>query len=441
MKNTRKTCYLRTFGCQMNEHDSAKMRLMLTDLGYNFADQPEGADLILYNTCTIREKAHQKAVSELGRAKFYKGQNPNTIIGICGCVAQQDGLQLARRFPELDLIFGPDQIAKLPELLAQISKARPVAALDLINSLEDYDFPLETPSQVESGHAFVTIMKGCNCACSYCIVPKVRGKEVSRQPEEVIKEVQNLVKSGTKEITLLGQNVTAYQQSGLSLAGLIAEISQQTEIKRIRFTSPHPKDVKPDLIAEYGRNEKLCPHLHLPIQSASNAMLKKMIRGYTREKYLEIVETLRRVRPDISITSDFIVGFCSETEADFQDTINLLKEIEFDSIFAFKYSVRPGTFAAEKFADDVPDQIKDKRLAQVLDLQREITRQSNERLVGQTFSALVTGFDRQNTGKLTGRLPNNKIINFTGKPDLVGSIITVHIKRALANSLEGKYES
>ncbi len=476
MKNTQKTCYLRTFGCQMNEHDSAKMRFMLAELGYSFVEEPEGADLILYNTCTIREKAHQKAVSELGRAKFYKEKRPETIIGICGCVAQQDGLGLSKRFPDLDLIFGPDQIAKLPELLEKISKnksllpkpchpreggnlarynqldtcfrrndkprlSKPATALDLINTLEDYDFPLTTPKQVESGHSFVTIMKGCNCACSYCIVPKVRGKEVSRQPHDIINEIQTLVKSGTKEITLLGQNVTAYKQSGLSLAGLISEITKQTQIIRIRFTSPHPKDITTDLIEEYARNEKLCPHLHLPIQSASNEILKKMKRGYSREKYLEIVKALRKARPEISITSDFIVGFCEETERDFQDTVQLLNEVRFDSIFAFKYSVRPGTFASEKFEDNVSELIKEERLALVLDLQRKLTKESNERLVGQTFEALVTGYDRKNTGRLTARLPNNKIVNFAGKSNLVGSIINIRIKRALANSLEGEYES
>lgn len=436
--NSKKTCYIRTFGCQMNDHDSQKMQLLLKQEGYSFVDTAEEASLILFNTCSIREKPYHKAMSELGRAGGLKKKNRNRIIGICGCVAQQDGLSLMERFPDIDLIFGPDQIASLPKLLKDIESSRRAVALDLVNNYEDYNFLNDTPESVGSGAAFVTVMKGCNCGCTYCIVPFVRGREVCRSPDEIIAEIKKLTQAGVKEVTLLGQNVTAYEFAGFSLASLIRKISSGTDILHIRFTSPHPKFIDERLISEYMNNIKLSPHIHLPLQAGSNNILKKMGRGYTREDYLVLVNSLRRARPDISITSDFIVGFCGESAEDFGKTLDMLNEIQFDSIFAFKYSPRPGTPAGEHFKDDVPEDIKEKRLEELLSLQKKMTHKKNEGLVGSEADILVTGFDRKGTGRLMGRMPDNRIVNFNGNDSLVGSIVRVKLIGANANSMMGE---
>jgi tRNA-2-methylthio-N6-dimethylallyladenosine synthase len=422
----------------MNEHDTRKMRLLLSRKGYSTAEDQDSADLVIFNTCTIREKAYHKAISEIGRARIFKRRRPGQVIAVCGCAAQQEGTNIFGLFPHVDIVFGPDQIDKLPSLIDRLCSVKTAAALELVNTVEEYKFLDDVPPAAESGQAFVTVTKGCNCSCTYCIVPLVRGREVSRKSDDIINEVRALVFAGVKEVTLLGQNVTSYNSGGLTLAGLISRLSKETEVKRIRFTSPHPKDVTDALIDEYARNEKLCPHIHLPAQSGSDAMLKKMGRGYTRKKYLEIVGKLRRARPGISITSDFIAGFCGETEDDFNQTMGLLKDVLFDSIFAFRYSARPGTAAYRRFADDVPSDVKEKRLEKILSFQREITLSKNEALAGETGEVLVTGPDRKNSGKLMGRLPDNRIVNFAGNPSAVGSIVRVRLTKGLANSMEGE---
>lgn len=422
----------------MNEHDTRKMRLILSQKGYSFAEDQDDADLVIFNTCTIREKAYHKAISEIGRSRIFKRERPGQVIAVCGCVAQQEGANLFERFPHVDIVFGPDQIDKLSSLIDRPGEVKTATALGLVNTAQEYNFMTDVPSTVESGQAFVTVTKGCNCRCTYCIVPHVRGREVSRRNAEIINEVNALVSAGVKEVTLLGQNVTSYDDEGLSLAGLIGRLSKQTKIERIRFTSPHPKDVNDALIDEYAKNEKLCPHIHLPAQSGSDSMLVKMGRGYTRERYLEIVAKLRKARPGISITSDFIVGFCGETEKEFGQTMLLLEEVSFDSIFAFRYSTRPGTPASRRFADDVPFKIKEERLEKVLSFQRKATLAKNETFVGTKGDVLVTGPDRKNTGRLMGRLPNNRIVNFAGNPSMVGSIVCIRLTKAHANSMEGE---
>lgn len=423
----------------MNEHDTRKMRLILSRKGYSFAEEQDDADLVIFNTCTIREKAYHKAISEIGRSRIFKRAKPGQIIAVCGCVAQQEGTNLFDLFPHVDIVFGPDQIDKLSSLIDRLENVKTAAALELVNNVEEYNFLHDVPPNVESGQAFVTVTKGCNCHCTYCIVPSVRGREVSRKRDEIVNEVRALVSAGVKEVTLLGQNVTSYNDGGLSLAGLIAQLSEKTNIERIRFTSPHPKDVTDELIGEYAKNEKLCPHIHLPAQSGSDSMLKKMGRGYTRKSYLEIASKLRKARPGISITSDFIVGFCGETEEEFNQTMQLLEEVSFDSIFAFRYSTRPETPAARSFADDVPFKIKEERLDKVLSFQRRMTLTKNETFVGKEGDVLVTGPDRKNSGKLMGRLPDNRIVNFAGNPSMVGSIVRVHLTKAHANSMEGEF--
>jgi len=434
-------------------HDSDRIRAMLASEGYEDAGAPEEADLVLFNTCTIREKAHHKAMSEIGRAGVFKRRRPGMIVGVCGCVAQEVKESLFERYPHVDLMFGPDQIPMLPELLEEALAGRKASALELVDDPARYRF-LGSISPT-TGHrqlitedrppatAFVSIMKGCNCACSYCIVPSVRGREVCRPPDEVVEEVRRLADAGTKEVTLLGQNVNAYEFSihdsrftiHATFASLIRRVADETPIERIRFTSPHPRDVGEDLVHEYAENEKLMPHIHLPVQAGSNAVLRRMRRGYTRERYLEICDGLRGARPGISITTDLIVGFCGETEFDFEGTLSLMRSVEFDSAFAFKYSPRPGTEAAEKFDDDVPAEEKERRLAALLSLQLELSRRKNESWIGRESLALVTGSDRMGRGLLTGRLPDNRIVHFAGKPESVGTIVPVRITAAHANSL------
>ncbi|HPQ81714.1 MAG TPA: tRNA (N6-isopentenyl adenosine(37)-C2)-methylthiotransferase MiaB, partial [bacterium] len=405
-------------------------------------------------TCTIRAKSHHKAISEIGRARVYKENRPRTIVGVCGCVAQEEGASLFERYPHIDIMFGPDQIPRLAELLAEAAAGRRAAALDLIDDPSEYRFLgiAENPESRISGleyqpAEFVSIMKGCNCACSYCIVPSVRGREVCRAPNDIIREIALLAASKTKEVTLLGQNVNAYEHkgtgngdrgTGTTFASLLRRIAEETEVSRIRFTSPHPRDVGDDLVREYAENAKLMPHIHLPVQAGSNAVLKKMRRGYTRERYLEICNKLRRARPEISITTDLIVGFCGETEADFEDTLSLMREVDFDSAFAFKYSPRPGTEAAEKMPDDVPTAEKDRRLAKLLSMQLDASRRKNAAQTGRTFEALATGTDKMKRGLVTGRLPDNRIVHFAGQPSLVGTMVPVRITAAHANSLAGE---
>ena len=446
-ENHSKRYYIRTFGCQMNEHDSSKMGVMLENMGYLPSESVEDADLLLYNTCTIREKAHHKAISEIGRSQLLKKKNPNLLVGVCGCVAQQEKDSLFEIYPHLDLVFGPDKISKLPFMInSAINGERPLM-VELVNSSDGYEFLGDIGRQkFEAGAAFVSIMKGCNCACSYCIVPKVRGREVCRTPLEIMTEINRLVDAGAREVTLLGQNVNAYTSkrsldtnSEMNFTDLLRMISDSTGIERIRFTSPHPKDVSLELIEEYGKNEKLCPHIHLPIQSGSNKILKAMRRSYTRERYLEIAAGLKTARPGISITTDIIVGFCGEKIEDHHHTLDLMNEVKFDSSFAFKYSPRPDTEAFD-FADDVDEEEKERRLADVLDLQSNLSKSANESLVGSAGNCLVYGMDRMKKGLLTGRMPDNRIIHFSGNPDLIGGIVRVRVTGAFRNSLKGELD-
>ncbi len=434
-----KTYIIKTFGCQMNEHDTQKIGGVLGGLGFEPARFEEEADFILFNTCTVREKAHQKAFSAIGRTVAKK--RPISLIAVCGCMAQEEGAKLLSRFPEIDIIFGPDQIYRLPELLKTRNETgRPAIATELINSQEDYHFLDSVPAMRFHGPtAYVTIMKGCNSHCSYCIVPKVRGTEVYRPWRDIVREVQYLVEKGCREVTLLGQNVNSYgtgAEDGVRFGKLIRLISDNTDVERIRFTSPHPKDVDCDLIEEYATNPKLCSHIHLPLQSGSDMVLRRMRRAYNRKTYRAKIEKLRKVRPSIAISTDMIVGFCGETEAEFQSTLDFLQEIRFDYIYAFKYSPRPDT-EAHQFPDDVPPGVKEKRLSELFTLQAKISHEINQSYVGRTEAVLVEGEDKLGKGRSQGRTETNKIANFSGNDVPIGVIVNVEIKKANANSLEG----
>lgn len=437
-----KSVFIKTFGCQMNEHDTTKMLLILGAMGYSEAARMDEADLVLFNTCTIREKAHHKAISEIGRAVKVKASRPEMIVGVCGCVAQQEGEALFSRYPELDIVFGPDQLHSLPGLIEGACRKSRESALDLVDDPSRYRFIADIPKDASSPSSFVLAMKGCSCACSYCIVPSVRGREISRPADEIVAEVGGLARSGAREVTLLGQNVSAYRSEsgrrGDGLAVLIRRISDETGIERIRFTSPHPLFISDELIEEFANNEKLCQHIHLPVQAGSNGVLERMRRGYTREVFIEKALKLREARRGMSITSDLIVGFCGETEADFEETLDLVRRVGFDSAFAFKYSPRPGTEAAENFEDDVAQVDKERRLDDLLTLQRNMSRSKNEALVGDLDSVLAIGTDRMNRGLVTGRRADNRIVHFAGNSDLIGDIVPVRITGANDNSLHGE---
>jgi tRNA-2-methylthio-N6-dimethylallyladenosine synthase len=443
--------FIKTFGCQMNEHDSVKIAAMLRNLGYQPADRAEAADFILFNTCTIRDKAQSKAMSEIGKTAVLKEQHPGLVVGVCGCVAQQQKEAIARRFPHVDVLFGPDQIHKLPELLERAPQShRAVTALDLVNAPEDYEFVSLIPPKDQSGSsAYVTIMKGCDNACTFCIVPSVRGAEVSRPADDILKEIHGLTQHGVKEVTLLGQTVNSYgrggRAGGVSFPQLLRRIADETPVQRIRFTSPHPKDLREDLIQEYVENPKLCRHMHLPLQSGSSRILKLMKRAYSREHYLKMVAQLQAAVPGVAITTDIIVGFPGETEVDFQETLAMIEEVGFAQVYAFVYSKRPGTTAAE-MPDDTPLAEKEARLARLFDCAARISKAHHQALVGSEQEILIEGeSDRpphrgtEIVSQWRGRTFGNTIVNVISNQLNVGDLVRVRITGAYPNSTEGEF--
>ncbi len=449
-KTAGKRVYIKTYGCQMNEHDSLKIEGLLAQQGFHATPNIDDADLVLFNTCTIREKAEQKAMSEIGRTRELKTRRPDLLVGVCGCVAQQEKETLFKRFPHIDVLFGPDQIGQLPALLEEVQQSRkPVSALALVNTPTDYAFLDIVPwaQQVQASSqptatAFVTIMKGCDANCAYCIVPRVRGEEVCRPTDEIVEEIRQLAQHGVKEVTLLGQTVNTYgnrRHNGvMPFHTLLDRIAEETAIARIRFTSPHPKDVTAELADAYRRNPKLCPHIHLPLQAGSDRVLRSMRRSYSQKQYLAKVEQLRAARPDIAITTDVIVGFPGETEADFQDTMQVTKIVQYDGMYAFKYSPRPGTTAGEEMPDDVNEDEKSDRLARLLQLNEDQINVKYESKVGTTHDVLIEGRDRANR-HWTGRTPHNAIVHCTSDQDIhIGDILPITITRAFGYSLQGE---
>ncbi len=424
-----------TFGCQMNEHDSERMTGVLEAQGF-CPSAIENADMIILNTCSIREKAEQKFYSELGRLKQLKDSRPCLTIAVAGCIAQQEGEHILARAPYVNMVLGPSDIAKLPEMLERsIFHSKPV-----VDTSGDFGYHLKRlpASRTDKIKAWVSIMYGCDNFCTYCVVPYLRGRERSRPSEEIVNEVRALALRGYKEVTLLGQNVNSYGkglETRMDFPALLKQVNDLSGIERIRFVTSHPRDLSEALITAIRDLDHVCESLHLPIQSGSDSVLEVMNRGYTREDYLKKVKMLRQTVPDIVLTTDIIVGFPGESDADFAMTISLLEEIGFDGIFAFKYSKRPGT-AALKLSDQVPDSIKKKRLSQVLDLQKKITLKKNQQQVNTLKEILIDGFSKKG-GKLTGRTRGNKVVNIEGPLDLMGSIVHVQITAAGANSLSG----
>jgi len=451
-----KQLYINTIGCQMNVYDANQIAGVLAPLGYTGTDAIESADMVVVNTCTIREKAEQKAFSFLGRLAKSKKDNPAMIIAVGGCVAQQEGQAILQRMPHVDLVFGTHAIFRLPEMVRRIEASRCRIVDVRLSETIEIDDP--TVGSLVDGQvaAFVTIMRGCDNYCTYCVVPHVRGREASRRPDRIVDEIRLLVAEGIREVTLLGQNVNSYgDKEGLcTFTELLERVNAIDRLGRIRFTTSHPKDLSEDLMRAFGRLEKLCRHIHLPVQSGDDEILRRMNRKYTRADYLNKIERLRKVCPEIAVTSDFIVGFPGETERQFQRTLDLIETVRYDGLFAFMYSDRP-LAPASAFSAKIGDAVKKERLQALLDLQETITREKHADMVGRILRVLVEGTsrdvdlpgsaDQSRNIRWTGRSSSNHIIHFSapqeGSPEkevLTGKFADIMIEGAYAHSLWGR---
>ncbi len=452
-----KSFYIRTFGCQMNERDSETLAGMLSDLGYRETMDRNKADVIIMNTCSVRENADRRFFGNLGQLKRIKEERPDVIIAVCGCMMQQQHIidTLKSKYTWVDLVFGTYNIHEFPKLLGNVLDERK-KVVDVWDQADEIVEGL--PAQRKHPYkAFVNIMYGCDNFCSYCIVPYTRGRERSRDPEAILEEVKALVADGVLEITLLGQNVNSYRgqignqdkeeadggkvmdSSGeyVSFAGLIHMLNEVEGLKRIRFTTSHPKDLSGELIDAFASCEKLCPHIHLPVQSGSTRILEKMNRKYTKEEYLELVEKLRRKTPDIAITTDIIVGFPGETEEDFEETLDIVRKVGFDSAFTFLYSIRKGT-TAENFPDQVAEEVKHERFNRLVEEMNRISAEKNKALVGQVVEVLAEGKSKTNKALYSGRTGGHKLVNFKTDEDVTGRMVKVLITESSTFSLTGR---
>ena len=433
--------YIKTHGCQMNEYDSDKMAdVLAASHGLELTDREDEADVILINTCSIREKAQEKVFSQLGRWKQLKKNNPDVVIGVGGCVASQEGDAIIKRAPIVDMVFGPQTLHRLPSMLESV-RADGASSVDIsFPEVEKFDHLPEPGAQ--GATAFVSVMEGCSKYCTFCVVPYTRGEEISRPFDDVIAECATLADKGVKEINLLGQNVNAYRgpmHDGTSadLALLIHYVSAIDGVERIRFTTSHPVEFSQSLIDAYGEVPKLANYLHLPVQSGSDRVLSLMKRGHTVLEYKQKIRQLREKRPDISLSSDFIVGFPGETERDFEDTLKLIRDLEFDQSFSFIYSARPGTPAAS-LPDDLPLEVKKERLMRLQELVNSQAASISRAMVGTTQRILVEGTSKKNPKQLAGRTENNRVVNFDGHRRLIDSFVDVVITEALSNSLRAR---
>ncbi len=436
-----KKLYLRSFGCQMNDYDTKRIADLLADSdGYVVTNEIQDADLIVMNTCSIREKAQEKTFSDLGRLRELKVANPNLLIAVGGCVASQEGANVVKRAPVVDVVFGPQTLHRLPELLAQRQKTGKPQVDVSFPEIEKFDH-LPAP-KAEGATAFVSIMEGCSKYCTYCVVPYTRGEEISRPLVDVLLECAQLADQGVKEITLLGQNVNAYRGAAptgetVDFALLLDYVAEIDGIERIRYTTSHPREFSQRIIDAYGRNTKLVNHVHLPVQAGSDRVLAAMKRGYTALEYKSIVRRLRAVRPDISIATDFIVGFPGETEEDFEKTMKLVEDVGFDSSFSFVYSPRPGTPAA-RYPDETPYRTKIERLQRLQKAIDDHAQGISASMLGTQQRVLVLGPAKRGDGQLMARTDNNRIVNFMGDLSLVDQMVTVRITDVYAHSLGGE---
>jgi len=436
-----KKVFIRTFGCQMNEYDSDKMADVLhASEGFEKTDRVEDADLILFNTCSVREKAQEKVFADLGRVRALKKDKPGLLIGVGGCVASQEGGEIVKRAPYVDLVFGPQTLHRLPAMIAE-RRSSGAAQVDIsFPEIEKFDHL--PPARVEGGAAFVSIMEGCSKYCTFCVVPYTRGEEVSRPFDDVLAEVRDLASKGVMEVTLLGQNVNAFvgemdDGEPADFALLLAHVSRVPGIERIRYTTSHPLEFTPRLIEAYAKLPKVVSQLHLPVQSGSDRILAAMKRNYTAMEYKSIIRRLRVARPDISLSTDFIVGFPGETEADFEQTMALVEDVRFDGAFSFIYSPRPGT-PASNLSDATPADVKLARLARLQKRLQEFSEQYSAAMVGTRQRVLVEGHARKNPAELAGRTENNRVVNFAGNRRLIGNYVDLQIVHAYPHSLRGE---
>lgn len=434
--------HIETFGCQMNESDSELVRSLLKQQGFVFTEDRERADVLLVNTCAIRENAHNKIYAHLSELKAVKKQRP-LVVGVLGCMAQNLKTDLADKEPIVDVLAGPDSYRQLPTLLATALEAQEQGltqkrfALDL-SEYETYEGIL--PDRDSGVNAWITVMRGCDNFCSFCVVPYTRGRERSRDPESILDEARDAAARGFRQVTLLGQNVNSYRHGEWDFAALIRAVADQGGIERVRFTSPHPKDFPPALIEAIATHPRICKHIHLPLQSGSDRILELMGRTYTGVEYLALVDRIRCAIPDIVLTTDIICGFCSESDDDFQATFRLVEQAQLDSAYIFKYSERKNTIAARKYADDVPDQVKGRRVSQLVDMQRAITADRNRRYIGKEVAILVEGDATRSSSQGMGKTDGNITVVWdksTGHPD-PGTMVRKHIFDASAATLYGK---
>jgi tRNA-2-methylthio-N6-dimethylallyladenosine synthase len=431
-----KKYHIHTFGCQMNVHDSEKIAGIFSESGFNGSEDSKNADVIVLNTCSIREKAEQKFFSELGRLKKVKQHNPDLKIAVAGCIAQQKGKDIFKKYPYVDFIFGPNNIDSVQEWIKNGTRERSTA----VHENPEYHAKILPMKRVGQVKAWVSIMYGCNNFCTYCIVPYTRGRERSRSPEDICKEIEALADQGFTEVTLLGQNVNSYGKTlegNIDFPDLLRKIHAIEKIRRIRFVTSHPRDFSEKLINTMKDLPKVCRHLHLPVQSGSDRVLEAMNRGYTYNEYKKKIELLKESIPDVAITSDIIAGFPGETDEDFERTMTALSEIEYDGIFAFKYSRRPGTKALD-LSDHIDEETKSKRLSQILKLQESVTFRKNKTLEVESLEILVESKSGTDPYKMTGRTGTNKIVNFCGDNEDIGKIIQVKILKARMHSLDGE---
>lgn len=434
--------FINTFGCQMNENDSERLLGMAIEMGYEKGETAEESDLIIFNTCCVRANAEEKVYGKLGALKKLSRENPNLIIALCGCMAQEKTVQeeIKKKYKQVNLMFGTHNIYKFPELLYKaMSGKNNIIDVWEAGGLIPEGMPIKREDNIK---AWVTIMLGCNNFCSYCIVPYTRGRERSRRPNDIVDEIKKLAADGIKEITLLGQNVNSYMgvnETGetVDFSGLLELINDIDGIERIRFMTSHPKDLSMDLIQSIAKLDKVCKQIHLPVQAGSSRILKQMNRKYTKERYIELVEETRKYVPDISLSTDIIVGFPGETEEDFLETLDLVEKVRYDMAYTFLYSRRVGTPAA-KSELQIDDDVKKERFDRLLELQNKISKEKNDELVGTVVEVLCEGPSKNNDDFLTGRTEGNKIVNFKGNEELIGTMVTVRITSAQTWSLDGE---
>jgi tRNA-2-methylthio-N6-dimethylallyladenosine synthase len=437
----KKKLYIQTYGCQMNQYDAERIAQVMAREGYDRTDRIDAADLILLNTCSVRDKAEQKVYSALGSWKEFKKYRDGVIIGVGGCVAQQEGERLLKRVPHLDLVFGTHNIHKIPEMIERVRAAqlRPVETAFYRDPA--YMEEAEGRTQVRGAKAFVTVMQGCNKVCSFCIVPHVRGREVSRPSAKIVAEVEALVARGVIEVMLLGQNVNSYGKltpGEVSFAELLRRVDAIEGLERIRFTTSHPQDLSPELTEAFADLNHLCEHLHLPVQSGADTVLARMRRGYTRKEYLERLRRLRDRCPEVALSTDIIVGFPGETDDEFGATLELLEQVEYDEIYSFVYSPRPQTVSAKIYDDDIAEHVKKERLERVQTLQRVISSTKNRQRIGDLEEVLIDGPSKLKNGQVMGRTRGNRIVNVNGPDSLAGKLAPVRITGATATSLIGE---